>query len=268
MTDQAIHRRAVPLLPFAPDSAIRKVHDEGVLLLGGGRALLMQIAHPSVAKGVAEHSDFRANRWARLLRTLRPTLAIAFGDREQALAAAASVNRLHRGVTGEGYRAGDPDLLAWVLATLIDTSLEMHARFLRPLSQDEAEAYYLDMCTLGAALGIPLECMPRGLAAFDEYLQRNVMLLEVSDAAREIARDLFGPGPAGLPLLSPMRRLTAGLLPPALRQQYGLAWGPRHERALRSLARTSRTLLPHVPAALRGTPWFLLPPRGGVRTRR
>ena len=104
----------------------QRVLHEGVLLLGGGRALLMQIAHPLVASGVAEHSNFRTDRIDRLLRTLRLTLAIVFGSREQALAAAGSINRVHEGVAGAGYAARDPELLLWVLATLIDTSLAMH----------------------------------------------------------------------------------------------------------------------------------------------
>src|SRR5689334_10339201 len=44
---------------FPPEAVIRRVHSEGVVLLGGGRALLMQVAHPRVAAGVAEHSSFR-----------------------------------------------------------------------------------------------------------------------------------------------------------------------------------------------------------------
>ena len=139
---------------------VRRVHGEGVLLLGGGRALLMQIAHPDVARGVAEHSRFREERFGRLLRTLRPMFAIAFGTREQALAAAASINRIHDDVAGPGYRASDAALLLWVLATLIDTGLVMHERFVRPLARDEAQAYYEDMRRFGLLFGLSPEQMP------------------------------------------------------------------------------------------------------------
>ena len=37
-------------------------------MLGGGRALLMQVAHPLVAAGVAEHSGYREDPWKRLER--------------------------------------------------------------------------------------------------------------------------------------------------------------------------------------------------------
>jgi uncharacterized protein (DUF2236 family) len=246
-------------LPFEPDSMVQRVHEEGVLLLGGGRALLMQIAHPAVARGVAEHSNFRADRLGRLLRTLRPMLAIAFGTREQALAAAASVNRIHEGVAGAGYRARDPELLLWVLATLIDTSLVMHERFVRPLSDGEAEAYYADMRRIGALLGTPPGAMPANIAAFRAYFEAALSSLRVSDEAHEIAAALFRAGPLLAPVMAPTRQLTAGLLPPALRRQYGLSWGPKRDTALRGMEAASRRLLPWLPRSLRRPPWFVMP---------
>jgi len=85
---------------FAEDSITRRVNRENILLLGGGRALLMQIAHPKVAAGVDEHSDFRAHPIRRLRRTIRMTMAIVFGDRETALGAARAVNQVHASVRG------------------------------------------------------------------------------------------------------------------------------------------------------------------------
>jgi uncharacterized protein (DUF2236 family) len=246
-------------LPFAPDSAIRRVGGEGVLLLGGGRALLMQIAHPLVAKGVAEHSNFRADRRRRLLGTLRPMFAISFGAREQALAAAASVNHMHARVTGAGYRASDPDLLVWVLATLIDTSLFMYERFVSALSPEEASAYYEDMCRLGSLLSVPKGAMPPNLDAFQAYVDGMIPSLIVTEEARSIYKGLFG-GPLLLrPLMSGVRVLTAGLLPRTLREQFGLTWGPNHERLLQASQRGSRLVLPRLPRRLRAPPWFLMP---------
>src|SRR5262245_27475153 len=115
MPDQALAAqqpaaRVADALPFRDESAIRRVYAEGIILLGGGRALLMQIAHPLVAQGFAEHSSYRASRLERLLRTLKATLAIVFGNREPALHAAASINQVHTRVSGSGYTANDPEL--------------------------------------------------------------------------------------------------------------------------------------------------------------
>ena len=56
---------------YGPDSEAWRLNREAMLLLGAGpRALLLQLAHPAVAAGVADHSDFRADPWRRLAGTL------------------------------------------------------------------------------------------------------------------------------------------------------------------------------------------------------
>jgi uncharacterized protein (DUF2236 family) len=61
-----------PVLGFyGPGSAMWRVNREAVLLAAGQTALLLQIAHPHVAEGVAHHSDFEADPWRRLRGTLR-----------------------------------------------------------------------------------------------------------------------------------------------------------------------------------------------------
>ena len=247
---------------FLSDASMaRRVHAESVLLLGGGRALLMQIAHPLVARGVAEHSSFSRDRWGRLLRTLRPPLALLFGSRSQALSAAGGVNRLHAGVNGHGYAALDPDLLLWVWATLVDTSLLTHRLLVRPLSESETDAYYADLRSLGRLCGIPEAAFPPDARALAAYVEGMTEDLVVSDEGRRIARELLRPAwPLG-PCLAPVRWLTAGLLDERLRDQFELAWGPRQEAALRALCGASRALLPLTPAQLRRPPWFLMPER-------
>ena len=219
----------------------------------------MQIAHPEVARGVGEHSSYQHNRTERLLRTLRSTLAIAFGTREQALAAARGVNRLHASVAGEGYRATDPELLAWVLSTLIDSALEMHERFLGNVSPEFADAYFRDMGALGSVLGVPQAALPPSVGDLRGYVASMCERLQVSQQARGIARELFAPLPGTGPAMLLMRQLTAGLLPPHLRDGFGLRWGPLQEAELRVLQALSRRTLPRLPLAIRMTPHFLLP---------
>jgi uncharacterized protein (DUF2236 family) len=253
--------RQASIRPFFPeDAAIRRVHREGVVLLGGGRALLMQVAHPAVAKGVAEHSSFRQGKRARLLRTLQPTLAIVFGTEAQAREAASSVNRVHASVVGDGYRADEPELLFWVLATLIDTALYMHARFLRPLSAGEAESYYQDMLTAGELLGVRRDLAPPHIAAFRAYMADAMPGLHITPEARAIARDLFsGRGVAALGGWG-LRQLTLSLLQPELREAYGFEWSRRQERMAALALTGARATLRVTPRPVRTTPWFLRPP--------
>ena len=252
------HTAGRPL--FGERSMIRRVNRESVILLGGSRALLMQIAHPLVAAGVAEHSRFEDDRLGRLLRTLHATYALVFGSPEQAAHTAAHVNALHARVTGPGYAARDPELLLWVHATLVDSALLSYSRFLRPLTREERCGYFEDCNRVAALLGLPRRLIPRDLDAFEAYLQSTVAGLEVSDDARRIARALFGMTPLrDLPLVVPARLLAAGLLPPRLRRQFGLGWGPARAAALEATATVSRAVVPSLPRGLRRPPPSLVP---------
>jgi uncharacterized protein (DUF2236 family) len=222
---------------FDEHSITRRVNRENILLLGGGRALLMQLAHPKVAAGVDEHSDFRAHPIRRLRRTIRMTMAIVFGDRETALAAARGVNQVHSRVQGRDYRALDPELLLWVYATLADTALVTYETFVQPLVRSEREEFHEEFKLLGELLGIPRERFPATVADFDAYLEEMVATgpVRVDARARELAAQVMRPPARRLPgpVMLPLNVVTTGLLPPALREQYGLPWGPRQQRAYR-----------------------------------
>lgn len=243
---------------FAEDAIIRRVNRENVLpLLGGGRALLMQIAHPKVAAGVDEHSDFRQHPVRRLRRTLLMTMAIVFGDRETAMAAARTVNQVHARVRGDSYHALDPDLLLWVHATLVDTALVTYETFVRRLIPDEREDFYQDMKLLGELLGIPSERFPPRLAEFDSYMESMIAgPVRVDARSLELARHIRRPM---LPLLPgvamiPFDVITAGLLPDAVREQFHLPWGPGQQRAYRIAVRTLPRVVALTPPLLRVWP--------------
>jgi uncharacterized protein (DUF2236 family) len=240
---------------FPPDALVRQVNGETILLLGGGRALLMQLAHPLVARGVAEHSDFRSDPFSRLQRTLEAVSTIVFGSEAEARATAAAVRAVHDRVTGPGYQANDPDLLMWVHATLVDTALRMHARFIGSLTADEAEAYYQESKLIAELLGVPADRQPADLAAFRLYVRAMVGSLAggVSDEAKALARSVLHPRLPWVvgPLAAVGRELTVGLLPHPLRQAYGFRWGTRRNAALLAASLSARQVLSRTPAPLR-----------------
>jgi uncharacterized protein (DUF2236 family) len=243
---------------YSESSITRRVNRENILLLGGGRALLMQLAHPKVAAGVDEHSDFRANPIRRLRRTVLMTMAIVFGERETALAAARAVNQVHGRVRGEDYRALDPDLLLWVHATLVDSALVTYEAFVQRLTASQREDFYQESKLAGELLGIPRARFPARLGDFNQYMERMVEDAEVrvTPRAHELARLVLRP-PLRLvpgPVMVPFEVVTTGLLPPALREAYGLPWGRRQQRAFKLAVAAVPRIVALTPPVLRVWP--------------
>lgn len=249
------------------------IHREVVLLLGWGRAILMQFAHPLVARGVAEHSAFRAEAfggWRRLYRTLGSMLALTFGAPEDARRAADRINAIHDRIggaltepagafpAGTRYSAHDPALLRWVHATLVDSFLLTYALYVRPLSPAERDEYCAASAGIETLLGMPEGWLPRSEAAVGAYV--TAMLaggeIAVTETARELARDVLWPPRSALawPALAAGRLATIGLLPAVLREAYGFPWDRRRALAFRACTAVIRGALPLTPPALRHWP--------------
>jgi uncharacterized protein (DUF2236 family) len=251
---------------FPPESVIRRLGNEPLVpLLGGGPAVLMQVAHPLVAAGVVRHSDFDGNLWRRLIGTLRALYLIAFGTRAEADRIGATVQAVHGSVVGRTqesvgrypvgtrYDASDPELMLWVHATLVHSSLAVYTRLVSSLSDEEQESYYRDMALVARIFGTPADVLPRTLADFRDYLDAELAGRDlcVGRAARDVAAVILRarvPAPL-LPIVPAHRLSTAGILPPRLRREYGLSWTPAHAAALAVSARSLRLLVSPLLAA-------------------
>lgn len=242
---------------FPPDSVIRRVNAEPALFLGAGRALLLQLAHPAVAQGVQDHSEFKKNPFKRLQGTLEATYAAVFGPRDLAEGVGRRIQRIHDYVTGPSYRANDPDNLMWVHATLVDTALGCYEDFAGRLSAPDAEAYYQEMKTVAELFGVPVSAQPLTLADFRSYFDAEVAGMQVTDVGRDLASFIVDPVlPLRLdvpfsPLLRLQRRMTIGRLPASLREQFGFAWTAADQRAYRATERRTRRLYQAVPRPVR-----------------
>jgi uncharacterized protein (DUF2236 family) len=237
-----------------------------VLLLGGGRALILQVAEPGVAAGVAQHSNYRQAPWRRLYRTIDVTSRIVFGDPRSSRKAAEGLRRVHSRVQGRDdrngpYRALDPRLLMWVHATLLDTSLLIYDRYVRRLSEAERAAYYDQLKPVAEAYGIPRRRQPPDYTAFRNYFEEMVSSgLRVGETTRDVADSVLRPDlpvparPAAQPGLAALRLVTVGTLPAGLRQELGLSWGPARERLLTTSQAAIRRTLPVLPRLLREFP--------------
>ena len=253
---------------FAPTSKIWTVNREMALLLAGGRALLMQLAHPKVAAGVAAHSRFQEDPLGRLYRTMSRMWSIVFEEKSQAREALRQVEIVHKRVrgtvstdepshAGARYDASDQELLLWVHATLIDSAMIAYDHFVAPLKAVERAEYYDDSKRLAALFGVHEPNIPSCVEAFDRYM--NEVLTDggivPGPTARSLAADVLFPTPWILKPAGPLFRLiTAGLLPESLREGYGLEWNERKRKKLLWLAGGIRALVPVTPAFVRIVP--------------
>lgn len=249
------------------------INRERIVVLGWGRAILLQLAHPLVAAGVRDHSGYSAGRLGRLDRlhaTVSAMLDLTFGDEARVARAAARINAVHRRVhgrlrhettafgAGTAYTATDPELLLWVHVTLLDSVPLAFERFVGPLTTAEKDDYCLRSVPTAEMLGIPRERLPAHAREVQEILAAAQASgrLHVTPDARAIARELLYP-----PLDDPTRPaawltrlVTLGLLPAAIRDAYHFGWNSRRDRAFRAVATVLRATWPRLPGVVRHWP--------------
>lgn len=243
-------------------SDVRGISDmagESVLLAGGGRAILLQLAHPAVGHGVADHSDFADRPLSRLHGTMTYLYAIVFGTPAERAHVRREVGRAHRPVRSGPdadivYDAFDPELQLWVAATLYDSAMTVFERVHGPLPGPVADALYQEYAVVGTALQMPRELWPADRAAFGRYWDHSLATLVVDDATRSVAQRLLHPAaaPWWLRAVMPVARLvTAGSLPPEVRRQFELPWDARAARRYDLVMAIAAAVVPHLPARLR-----------------
>lgn len=245
-----------------PTPGIAEIAAEGVLIAGGGRAILLQIAHPHVGLGVATHSDFGVDPLKRLRHTLSYVYVQVYGTDLERRAVRGFVEAAHNrvaGVDSDGarYSAHDPQLQLWVAATLYDSAIRVHELVYGPLEDELAERVYRSYASLGTGLRMRPEQWPATRAAFADYWEEALTHLRVTPEARSVARGLLAGSalPVALRAAMPLGRLvTVGTLPHSLRTEYGLAWSNAHETRLRRALVLIRMLYPRLPRWLRHWP--------------
>ncbi len=244
---------------FGPKSMHWRLYREPGILLGSYRALLLQIAHPAVADGVHRYSSFKKDYLGRARRTFNQMNHLYFGDRSAALRTGIHLHRIHSNIKGtiayakDGishkklYCANDPELLLWVLATLIDTSFWAYEQACRPLSLSEKQQFYAESKRTALILGIPLEKYPADLDAFYRYVDQMLRsdVLRVDEKTQDLAKAILRPPcfPAYL-----ARTLAAAGLPPRWQRAYGLTYTKNQRRTyafIRIITKFLRKITPH-----------------------
>ncbi|MBS1869914.1 MAG: DUF2236 domain-containing protein [Actinobacteria bacterium] len=254
---------------YPNDAVIRRLYREHVMMLAGPRALLMQAAHPVAWAGFYAQTTSKDEPYERLHRTAQIVELVTYGPRREAERATRRVRAMHGKVRGElheaagnfpagtPYAADDPELLLWILATLVDSGMTVYQRYVCRLTLDERESLWQEYRVFGRLFGLPDTAMPATYEDFRRYLRR--MLdgdeLFVTEEARTTARQIVMRPPVPLaarPLLELANFVTVGLLPPRIRRMYGFSWDPARGLALFGHTEYARrVLVPLLPGRLR-----------------
>jgi uncharacterized protein (DUF2236 family) len=236
----AAYASAVPDRPgddgyFGPASVTWRVSGDLSAPVAGLRSLLMQALHPLAMAGVDQHSAWRRDPVGRLAATSAYTATVTYGDRADADRAAQRVRAIHEhvhgvdAVTGLPYAAGDPPLLLWVHAALVDSALSAIDLFGTPLGEADADRYVAEMAVAATLLGVPDEMVPATVAALGRFIADTRPDLRCTPAAAESMSYLLDP--PGLDeeiaeLWQDIRDAAVAALPDWARDMYGYAAPP------------------------------------------
>jgi uncharacterized protein (DUF2236 family) len=242
---------------------------ERLAVLAWPRAILLQLAHPLVAAGVARHSGFRTSPFApavRLHATIRAMRQLTFGSDAQAAAVLERIRGVHDRVTGilaretgahargTRYSAHDPSLLLWVHATLLDSHVCILDQVLGPFMPEDRDRYCQETAALAVALGVRPDEVPLTWAGLQDYLAGELASgrVAVGADARALAPGVVQPtlGRVVWPLQKAVELVTVGSLPPAIRHDYGFTWDAGRERRRRRVLAAARTLRAFAPDRL------------------
>jgi len=233
----------VPL--FGPGSKFDTFVDDPRWALALVRALVLEAAHPQVGAALLANSTFVAHPWRRLWNTYRSLRRMFGADDEARAREAARLNRLHARLTGDAggqpYDALDPEVRAWVVATLFESTVTMCRLSGQPLDPAEMDRVYAEYRAFLGMLDGEEARLPGTVREFWPYYERVVAEeLENTEAVRIILYRLFDHIPAppllrGVPTLWAAGRTVAGpvigavtvaSLPEAFRRRAGLAEVP------------------------------------------
>jgi len=250
---------------FGPGSMTWKIYKEPTMLLGGISALLLQIAHPAIAEGVRKFSNFHEEYLYRAHRTFNSMASFYFGSEKQALTTARRLFAMHGMIRGnigkktagwwqvEKFCARDPELLTWVLATLVETSLRITELVHGPLPRTEKEQFFEESKIIAILMGIPLEQYPDDLTAFEHYYEIMLQsdILQVTPVNMRLARIILDP-PYGSHRI--FRALAAVFLPEKFAIGYQMLPSQAEKKWIDRFVRLLRIVLKITPSFFRFAP--------------
>jgi uncharacterized protein (DUF2236 family) len=264
---------------FGQHSASWALYREPWVLIGGIRALLLQIAHPAIADGVHRYSNFQEDALDRGRRTFMAMAKIYFAEAKVARQTALQLHKIHSFIRGsyvkkngekKEYCANDPDLLLWVLATLIDTTFLVFDILYNGMDSSLKQQFYEETKVTAQLMGIPEEKIPPTLEDFNAYFKKMVdEELKVDATCCQLAQAILDNRYFSQRIAT---ALAVGLLPSSLSAALDLEDSPKVHKRFKRLVRRARWIYSFIPPYLRYAPaWhqahFRMAKEEGRRTK-
>lgn len=267
---QTVTDRPAPPMGEHDPVARRLLEDSlsGIGLAAAGANVIMQLSMLPVGHGVArsrvpsgrvdEHPIKRA-------RTTLAYLAVALlGTDDEREAMRREIDRQHRQVRSlpgdpVKYNAFDTDLQLWVAACLYKGTQDIERVAGIRRSEEEAERIYRYCARLGTTLQVRPEQWPADRAAFQAWWDERVEQIEMDDLTRDYLQGIARASFLGRPwstLFGPLSQLQAvGFLPERFRDELGMPWTARHQRAFDAMMAAWAAVDRRLPGPLRRLPF-------------
>ncbi|MFZ5757133.1 MAG: oxygenase MpaB family protein [Pseudomonadota bacterium] len=271
--EHALRRSVDPVAGiYGPDSLMWKLNRESIGFFGGGRAALLQLAHPWIANSIDQHSQTRNDPLGRFRRTFINVFTMIYGSTDQVMRVANNVHNIHRTIKGtlpeesgafaqgSHYEANEASAMLWVHGTLWDTQIRMNELVFPALTRDEKERYYQDTKLFAYLFGIPDEIIPPDWGAFQEYM--DAMYASDQLVARRVGREMgdmiFDFNGPLKPALKWLKVMTSYMMPPRLREEFRLPEDtPENRRTYDRGLKIISTVYPRLPERVRFVPSYI-----------
>ena len=268
--------------PVGPGSLLWHYAGDHRMAFTGLSAGILQLMHPAIGAGVAEHSNFFTDPWDRIIRSVPQIMGVIYDPDPEAVGRRVrNYHRPIRGVDHQGrpYRALEPATYWWAHATFQHAAEQVADRFdVHRLNGAERDEMYLDGVEWYRRYGVSMRPVPADYRSFraewDRHLDRVLEMTPAAQRALDMAlhdRTMqLGFLPSWTRLLQPLvvnpvLRLTAiGGLPAPVRRRFSIPWRIDEELQYRVLQLAVRETWRNLPAPLRYGPTA----SAGYRARR
>lgn len=259
--------RELPGAPLGPGSLTWKFLGDRRILLFLGRTGTMQNMHPAVGAALQDHSNFFADPWDRLLRSIPQILGMIYDA--DADAVAARVRDCHKPLkgtdpNGRRYHALNPDVYWWTHATFIEVCIAINEYFGTPLTGPQKDQLVAEGITWWRMYGLSDRLLVADYREFRQYWDATIDTVLESNATTDFAFALHRnkiPAPPGVPdpvwalIWKPVMGFNVwlgnALLPPGCREILNQPWTRRDQTLFTLFATAVRITWPLLPQRAR-----------------